>query len=149
MASSSDVAAVSSNGEHVDTMWSNLTESEMVTLNRSTQKRYVYKRMGSPVGRLTLVATDDGLAAILWEHDRPGHALADHPVRGDAILRAEWRSKSGRRLRFVRSAPPTEGIRSQSSRRVIGSLEPRASSPDSPAGSTLRPICWRLKAETL
>ena len=27
--------------------------------------------MDSPVGRLTLVATDDGLAAILWENDRP------------------------------------------------------------------------------
>ena len=28
--------------------------------------------MPSPVGRLTLVATDDGLAAILWENDSPG-----------------------------------------------------------------------------
>jgi methylated-DNA-[protein]-cysteine S-methyltransferase len=27
--------------------------------------------MDSPVGRLTLVATDDGIAAILWENDRP------------------------------------------------------------------------------
>jgi methylated-DNA-[protein]-cysteine S-methyltransferase len=27
--------------------------------------------MTSPVGRLTLVATDKGLAAILWENDRP------------------------------------------------------------------------------
>ena len=25
----------------------------------------------SPVGRLKLVATDEGLAAILWENDRP------------------------------------------------------------------------------
>lgn len=31
-------------------------------------KKYVYKSMPSPVGRLTLVGTDDGLAAILWEH---------------------------------------------------------------------------------
>ena len=28
--------------------------------------------MTSPVGTLTLVATNNGLAAILWEHDRPG-----------------------------------------------------------------------------
>ena len=33
--------------------------------------RHVYKRMPSPVGTLTLVATDEGLAAILWENDRP------------------------------------------------------------------------------
>jgi len=34
--------------------------------------RHVYKIMDSPVGRLTLVASDRGLAAILWEQDRPG-----------------------------------------------------------------------------
>jgi methylated-DNA-[protein]-cysteine S-methyltransferase len=28
--------------------------------------------MDSPVGRLTLVATDRGLAAVLWEHERQG-----------------------------------------------------------------------------
>jgi methylated-DNA-[protein]-cysteine S-methyltransferase len=46
-----------------------------------------YKHMSSPVGRLTLVATDHGLAAILWEHDRPGRVrldvgaeVNDHPV---------------------------------------------------------------------
>ena len=37
-----------------------------------THKRQVAKQMQSPVGTLTLVATDDGLAAILWENDRPG-----------------------------------------------------------------------------
>ena len=36
-----------------------------------TRKRHVYKMVESPVGRLTLVATDEGLAAILWENDRP------------------------------------------------------------------------------
>ena len=35
------------------------------------QKRYVYKEMDSPVGKLRLVATDDGLAGILWDTDRP------------------------------------------------------------------------------
>jgi methylated-DNA-[protein]-cysteine S-methyltransferase len=43
----------------------------MFQVEHGTSKRHVYKRMDSPVGRLTLVATDDGLAAILWEHDRP------------------------------------------------------------------------------
>lgn len=32
---------------------------------------YYYKEMASPVGRLKLVASDRGLAAILWEHDTP------------------------------------------------------------------------------
>jgi methylated-DNA-[protein]-cysteine S-methyltransferase len=36
-----------------------------------TTKRHVYKTMDSPVGRLTLVASDLGVAAILWENDEP------------------------------------------------------------------------------
>jgi methylated-DNA-[protein]-cysteine S-methyltransferase len=31
-----------------------------------------YKTIESPVGKLTLVASDKGLVAILWENDRPG-----------------------------------------------------------------------------
>jgi methylated-DNA-[protein]-cysteine S-methyltransferase len=40
--------------------------------NHQTSKRYVSKRVQSPVGTLTLVATDRGLAAILWVDDPPG-----------------------------------------------------------------------------
>jgi len=54
---------------------------------RRPQPRHVYKKMTSPVGVLTLVATDQGLAAILWENDRDGrvplHLVAEdtrHPV---------------------------------------------------------------------
>jgi len=43
--------------------------------------------MQSPVGRLTLVASDSGLAAILWENDNPRRVpvnlvaeVPDHPV---------------------------------------------------------------------
>lgn len=43
--------------------------------------------MPSPVGTLTLVASDAGLAAVLWEDDRPGRVVLedaesnpDHPV---------------------------------------------------------------------
>jgi methylated-DNA-[protein]-cysteine S-methyltransferase len=36
------------------------------------QKDYSYKAVKSPVGELKLVASDDGLAAILWENDKPG-----------------------------------------------------------------------------
>jgi len=32
---------------------------------------YFYKEMDSPVGRLKIVASDKGLAAILWEDDNP------------------------------------------------------------------------------
>lgn len=34
-------------------------------------KSYVCKTMTSPIGELKLVASDDGLAAILWENDNP------------------------------------------------------------------------------
>jgi len=36
-----------------------------------SQAEYVYKTMPSPVGELKLVASDRGLAAILWEGDSP------------------------------------------------------------------------------
>lgn len=32
---------------------------------------YVYKVMGSPIGKLKLVAKGSKLSAILWEHDKP------------------------------------------------------------------------------
>jgi methylated-DNA-[protein]-cysteine S-methyltransferase len=49
--------------------------------------KHVYKTMQSPVGRLKLVASDAGLAAILWENDNPRRvplnlvaADPDHPI---------------------------------------------------------------------
>ena len=51
------------------------------------RKDYVFKVVPSPVGVLKLIASNDGLAAILWENDRPGRVRlnvvgedADHPV---------------------------------------------------------------------
>lgn len=53
----------------------------------TTPKRHVCKTTETPVGRLTLVATDQGLAAILWENDRPSRVRLNiegeengHPV---------------------------------------------------------------------
>jgi methylated-DNA-[protein]-cysteine S-methyltransferase len=50
-----------------------------------------FKNMPSPVGELTLVASDTGLTAILWPNDRPGRVklgemreAADHPVLAEA-----------------------------------------------------------------
>jgi methylated-DNA-[protein]-cysteine S-methyltransferase len=59
----------------------------MATAARRTSKTYVSKTVRSPVGVLTLIASGDGLAAILWENDRPGRVRLDvvaedakHPV---------------------------------------------------------------------
>ena len=38
---------------------------------RKSQKSYYFKTAASPVGRLKLIASDEGLAAILWENDNP------------------------------------------------------------------------------
>ena len=43
---------------------------------------YFYKTMTSPVGELKLVASDKGLAAILWENDDP-HRVRLDPVSED------------------------------------------------------------------
>ena len=62
----------------------------MTKSQSSRNTRQVAKRMPSPVGTLTLVATDAGLAAILWENDRPGRVRlkiaaeeSGHPVLVD------------------------------------------------------------------
>jgi methylated-DNA-[protein]-cysteine S-methyltransferase len=59
----------------------------MTGSKHGAQKDYVYKIVLSPVGALKLVASGDGLAAILWENDRPGRVRlnivgedASHPV---------------------------------------------------------------------
>ena len=75
--------------------------------------RQVYKRVPSPVGTLTLVATDEGLAAILWEADRPSRVPLNlwaeensHPV----LLEAERQLAeyfSGRRKEFSLKLDPS------------------------------------------
>jgi methylated-DNA-[protein]-cysteine S-methyltransferase len=54
-------------------------------------KRYVYKWIESPVGRLKLVASNEGLAGILWENERPRRVRLnidtednEHPVLVEA-----------------------------------------------------------------
>jgi methylated-DNA-[protein]-cysteine S-methyltransferase len=63
----------------------------MSNVDRTLPKRHVSKRVASPVGRLTLVATDEGLSAILWENERPHRVPLDieaedsrHPVLVEA-----------------------------------------------------------------
>ncbi len=59
----------------------------MKTLVQTAAKSYVSKTMDSPIGRLKLVATDQGLAAVLFENDWPGRVPVEsgaedptHPV---------------------------------------------------------------------
>ncbi len=68
---------------------------------------YFTKTMKSPVGELTLVASDQGLAAILWENDdpkrvrlEPREARADHPVLVEAE-RQLGEYFAGKRDRFI------------------------------------------------
>src|SRR5690349_2503338 len=44
---------------------------------RGKPKTYVAKTIRSPVGALKLIASNEGLAAILWENDRPGRVRLD------------------------------------------------------------------------
>jgi len=41
------------------------------TIRKKADASYVYKTTRTPVGELKLIATDQGLAAILWENDKP------------------------------------------------------------------------------
>ncbi len=44
---------------------------------------YVFKPMPSPVGTLKLIASDRGLAAILWENDDPKRVRLSAATRGE------------------------------------------------------------------
>ena len=75
--------------------------------DRQSDKQHVFKRMSSPVGTLTLAATTDGLAAVLWERERQGRVplrLAgeenDHPVLVETE-RQLGEYFSGRRTEFA------------------------------------------------
>ncbi|MDB5734064.1 MAG: ogt1, partial [Alphaproteobacteria bacterium] len=50
-------------------------------------KTYLSKTMPSPIGILTLVASETGLAAILWENDDPRRVRLDYIPGDNAVLR--------------------------------------------------------------
>ena len=79
----------------------------MAGANHGAAKRYVYTVVDSPVGRLTLVATDEGLAGILWANDRPGRVRlpieaedSSHPVLLETACQLE-QYFAGRRQAFA------------------------------------------------
>jgi methylated-DNA-[protein]-cysteine S-methyltransferase len=73
---------------------------------------YTHKVMQSPVGALTLVATGQGLAAVLWEHERVGRVqvgLEHEDVRHPVLLDAERQLGeyfAGRRTTFTLTLDP-------------------------------------------
>jgi len=70
-------------------------------------QRYPAKVIDSPVGRLTLVASDRGLAAILWEKDNPRRVPLGEVVESDShpvLLETERQLQeyfAGRRREFT------------------------------------------------
>jgi methylated-DNA-[protein]-cysteine S-methyltransferase len=68
--------------------------------------------MPSPVGPLTLIASDAGLAAVLWQNDRPARVRvraeredARHPVLIEAVRQLD-EYFAGRRTRFTLPLAP-------------------------------------------
>jgi methylated-DNA-[protein]-cysteine S-methyltransferase len=59
------------------------SEVAMRSANSRLEKKHFYKIVKSPVGALKLVASKDGLAAILWENDDP------HRVRLNIVAEDE------------------------------------------------------------
>jgi methylated-DNA-[protein]-cysteine S-methyltransferase len=92
---------------------SKLQGRAMANVDPTARKRHVYKRMLSPVGSLTLVATDDGLAAILWETDRPRRVrlTLDAEESGHPVLVETERQLgeyfAGRRKQFTLKLDPS------------------------------------------
>jgi methylated-DNA-[protein]-cysteine S-methyltransferase len=78
----------------------------MTNATGKSRKTCVYKTMKSPVGALTLVASQDGLAAVLWENDRPGRVrlnLAGEDERHPVLVETERQLNeyfAGRRKKF-------------------------------------------------
>jgi methylated-DNA-[protein]-cysteine S-methyltransferase len=55
-----------------------------------------YKKIDSPVGKLTLVASDKGLVAVLWENDKPNRVRLGELVEEDShsvLIEAERQLK--------------------------------------------------------
>jgi methylated-DNA-[protein]-cysteine S-methyltransferase len=70
-------------------------------------RKQVYRVVHTPVGRLTLVASESGLAAILWENDRPHRVRLNidsedvrHPVLVEAARQLD-EYFAGRRTAFA------------------------------------------------
>jgi methylated-DNA-[protein]-cysteine S-methyltransferase len=87
------------------------------TRNRTADRapaatRHVSCVMRSPVGPLTLIASDAGLSAVLWQNDRPSRVRVraecedtGHPVLTEAVRQLE-EYFAGRRTQFTLPLDP-------------------------------------------
>ena len=50
---------------------------------RGAQVSYVHKKVKTPAGELKLIASQSGLAAILWENDKPERVKLPHGMEDD------------------------------------------------------------------
>lgn len=74
--------------------------------------KYFYKEMDSPVGRLKLIGSEKGLAAVLWEDDNPNRIRVREYVEDNSypvLLEAESQLKAyfeGKRHSFSLTLDP-------------------------------------------
>jgi methylated-DNA-[protein]-cysteine S-methyltransferase len=75
-------------------------------LEKSLTQTTKHKTVQTPIGALTIVATEKGVAALLWENDRPERVRLSHGPQDDndsILLDAERQLKeyfAGQRKRF-------------------------------------------------
>jgi methylated-DNA-[protein]-cysteine S-methyltransferase len=80
--------------------------AEMPATQRRKSMSYFYKAMKSPVGELKLIASEEGLVAILWENDNPHRvrlAPASEDKNNPVLLETERQLNdyfSGKRKKF-------------------------------------------------
>jgi methylated-DNA-[protein]-cysteine S-methyltransferase len=85
----------------------------MARVERTTMTRHVYKQISSPVGMLTLVASDAGLSAVLWQNDRPSRVRLNTDAKDEShpvLIEAERQLGeyfAGRRKRFALKLDPS------------------------------------------
>jgi methylated-DNA-[protein]-cysteine S-methyltransferase len=83
-----------------------------IAWTRISRMTYVYKSMKSPVGELTLVGSDAGLAAVLWQDEDPSRVRLgpvtenpSHPVLIQAQRQLEEYFAGKRRMFSVKLDP--------------------------------------------
>jgi methylated-DNA-[protein]-cysteine S-methyltransferase len=82
-------------------------------LSEERSMSYVYRTMKSPVGRLTLVGSDQGLAAVLWQDDDPsrgGLGASTEDTRHPLLRQAQQQLEeyfAGKRRTFTIKLDPS------------------------------------------
>jgi len=94
-------------------------------MKHSTPRRYFSKLFASPVGQLKLIASGAGLAAVLWENDKPGRVpLADVTEQNDHPILVEAERQLGEYFAGARTSfdLPLDPVGTDFQRRVWRAL---------------------------